>query len=284
MDLEAFITFLEEGDDRKFDMFRHVNNMSTEVEKMEAAVSALSHKVGAIRTKQRREDLDATRTCEELQMQVDSKEELAEQLHNKQEVCASGCTPVRGLRLPGSCPPRLTRSPAVFRPLPNAPFSQSQVAKLLLTKLKLAVMSLCNGARAPGSCLELLVESSVRAMADSAISSLFGTLEGGLCSAYASSTGPHSCSLLNAAHVQVPRKSALMSSFGGSARKSSTPMHCSGLWRSRVHYVACWSTLCREVLPRQVRSTFCRFATSVRTFLSNCLLLVSLPRCHLLSC
>ena len=61
MDLETFIAFMEEGDDRKFDMFRHINQLSTEVEKVEASTHALSVKVSTIRSKQRREDTDASR-------------------------------------------------------------------------------------------------------------------------------------------------------------------------------------------------------------------------------
>lgn len=61
LSLEQFLSVLEEGDDRHFDMFQHVNALSAEIEKLEEAVAQVRYTLESKRAKMRREEVDAAR-------------------------------------------------------------------------------------------------------------------------------------------------------------------------------------------------------------------------------
>ena len=61
LSLEQCLSVLEEGDDRHFDMFQHVNSLSAEIEKLEEAVAQVRYTLESKRARMRREEVDAAR-------------------------------------------------------------------------------------------------------------------------------------------------------------------------------------------------------------------------------
>lgn len=85
LSLEQFLSVLEEGDDRHFDMFQHVNSLSAEIEKLEEAVAQVRYTLESKRARMRREEVDAARSCQELRELVVKKESMAEDLFDKHD-------------------------------------------------------------------------------------------------------------------------------------------------------------------------------------------------------